>query len=153
MVTRKTPAVRIACSAAFLVLALALVPTALAGKPGGGGGKPTGGGTSGGGTISLAPLVYDANGDGLPNHGDTVMFNVSTTATTQPYVDLKCYQNGVLVAEGWRGYFAGSLDTPNFGLYAGPWMSGAADCTAYLDKTTSKGGMQQLASVSFHVYA
>jgi hypothetical protein len=41
MVTRKTPAVRIALSAAFLVLALALVPTALAGK-----GKP-GGGTTG----------------------------------------------------------------------------------------------------------
>jgi hypothetical protein len=39
MVARKTPAVRIACSAAFLVLALALVPVALGkGKPGGGGG-------------------------------------------------------------------------------------------------------------------
>jgi hypothetical protein len=37
MVTRKTPAVRIAFAAAFLVLALALVPVALAkGKPGGG---------------------------------------------------------------------------------------------------------------------
>jgi hypothetical protein len=45
MVTRKTPAVRIACSAAFLVLALALVPVALAGKGQGGGGKPSGGGT------------------------------------------------------------------------------------------------------------
>jgi hypothetical protein len=45
MVTRKTPAVRVACSAAFLVLALTLVPIALAGKGHGGGGKPSGGGT------------------------------------------------------------------------------------------------------------
>jgi hypothetical protein len=40
--TRKTPAVRIACSAAFLVLALALVPVAFGkGKPGGSGGGGT----------------------------------------------------------------------------------------------------------------
>jgi hypothetical protein len=44
MLTRKTPAARVACTAAFLVLALALVPVALAkGKPGGGGGGSTGG--------------------------------------------------------------------------------------------------------------
>jgi hypothetical protein len=152
MVTRKTPAVRIAFASAFLVLALALVPVALAkGKPGGGNGGGGGGSTSSS-SISGPVMVVDANGDGLPNWGDTVRFNVSTTATTSPYVDLKCYQNGVLVAEGWRGYFSGSLDTPNFGLYAGSWMSGAADCTAYLDKSTSKG-MQQLASLSFYVYA
>jgi hypothetical protein len=147
--TRKTPAARIACTAAFLVLALALVPAALAGK-----GKPGGGGSTGGtGTITGPVLVVDNNGDGLANWGDIVRFNVSTTATTEPYVNLKCYQNGVLVAEGWRGYFSGSLDTPNFGLYAGPWMGGAADCTAYLDKSTSRGGMQQLGSFSFHVNA
>ena len=43
MVTRKTPAVRIALAAASL--ALALVPVALAGNGHGGGGKPNGGGT------------------------------------------------------------------------------------------------------------
>ena len=69
-----------------------------------------------------------------------------------PYVDLQCFQNGVLVAEGWRGYFDGSLDTPNFGLYGGGWMSGAADCTAYL-ATSTRRGMQRLASTSFHVDA
>jgi hypothetical protein len=130
-----------------IVLALALVPAALAAK---GGGKPGAG--SGTGTISLAPLVYDANGNGLPNHGDTVTFVVSTTATTSPYVDLQCFQNGVLVAEGSRGYFDGSLDTRNFGLNAPSWTSGAADCTAYLDMSTRRG-MQQLASTSFHVDA
>jgi hypothetical protein len=141
------------------VLALALVPAvglaAKGGNGGGGhgGGKPTGGGSTGSASISLAyPLVYDANGNGAPNWRDTVSFNVSTTATTEPYVDLQCFQNGVLVAEGWRGYFDGSLDTRNFGLYGGQWTGGAADCTAYVDMSTSRG-MQQLGSTTFHVDA
>ena len=131
------------------VIALTLVPAAFAGK---GGGKPGGGGTTGGGTITLAPLVYDANSNGLPNVKDTVMFYVSTTATTEPYVDLQCFQNGRLVAEGWRGYFDGALDTRNFTLFSGTWGSGAADCIAYLMKSTSRG-MERLASTSFHVDA
>jgi|SRR5690242_19832979 len=145
---------RIALSAAFLALVLTLVPVALAGKGGGGRGGSGGGGTTSGGTSSITGpvMVVDKNGDGLPNYGDTVMFNVSTTATTEPYVDLQCFQNGVMVAEGWRGYFAGSLDTPNIVLNSPMWASGAADCTAYVDKSTSKG-MQRLASVSFHVNA
>jgi hypothetical protein len=149
MKNRNTRAARIALAA--FVLTLVLVPAALAkGKPGGSGGS---GGTSGGTSSITGPvMVVDNNGDGLANWGDTVRFNVSTTATTSPYVDLQCFQNGVLVAEGWRGYFSGSLDTPNFGLYAGSWMSGAADCTAYVDKST-KQGMQRLAALSFHVNA
>jgi NPCBM-associated, NEW3 domain of alpha-galactosidase len=55
--TRKTPAVRIACSAAFLVLALAVVPVALAGKPIGGGGHKGGGG----GCTQNAPVVQIDN--------------------------------------------------------------------------------------------
>ena len=135
---------------AVVATCLALVPTALAAR-GGGGGKP-GGGTTGS-SINLAyPLVHDANGNGLPNWGDIVAFDISTTATTEPYVDLQCYQNGVLVAEGWRGYFDGSLDTRNFGLSSPKWGSGAADCIAYLDMST-KRGMQQLASTTCHVDA
>jgi Big-like domain-containing protein/alpha-galactosidase-like protein len=62
MVTRKTPAVRIALAAAFLVLVLALVPAALAGKPGGGGGGGKGGGGTGGGScIRNTPGVTVAN--------------------------------------------------------------------------------------------
>jgi hypothetical protein len=62
MVTRKTPAVRIACSAAFLVLALALVPVAL------GKGKP--GGSSGGGTCTQrAPAVSIDNSSGWAQWG------------------------------------------------------------------------------------
>ena len=140
---------------ATLVVGL-LAGTAFAGKPGGGGGggghtKP-GGGTTGGGTISLAfPLVVDSNGNGLPNFNDVVQFNISTTATTQPYVHLMCKQNRTMVAEGWRGYFAGSLDYPWFGLNGGQWASGAGDCTAYLVKGTTATGYTNLASTTFHV--
>ena len=131
--------------------------TALAGKPsGGGGGKGNGGGgsTGGTGTVALAtPLVVDHNGNGLPNYTDVVTFNISTTATTTPYVNLVCTQNGVLVANGWRGYWAGSLDTTwNFGLEAGAWPGGAADCTAYL-KMQTKQGWSILGSTSFDVGA
>lgn len=117
------------------------------------GGKPSGGTT----TISLnLPPFTDVNGDGLPNHGDVVNFTVTTSASN-PYVDMQCFQNGVLVAEGWRGYFPGSLDWPNgtFGLTAPPWASGAADCTAYVKTYTGHGKNPwiTLASTSFHVYA
>lgn len=126
--------------------------TAFAGKPSGGGGghKGSGGTTGGTGTISLVtPPVVDNNGNGAANWGDVVRFNVSTTSTTSPYVNLYCYQNGVLVAGGSEGYFAGALDDGNFGLYAPSWMSGAADCTANL----VNGGGSVLGSTSFHVDA
>jgi hypothetical protein len=133
-----------------LLVAGLVVGTAFAAK-----GRPAGGGGTTGSSIRLAsPIVVDKNGDGVPNWGDTVAFEISTTATATPYVDLKCYQGTKLVAEGWRGYFADSLDTHNFGLYAGTWGSGAADCTAYLDAPSGrKGGMTQLAHVTYHVDA
>ena len=97
------------------------------------------------GSISL--VLLDST-DGCAHYGQSVTFNVSTTATTEPWVNLKCYQNGVLVAEGWNGYFDRSLTGRNFGLYSPSWTGGAADCTASL--TTPQKA--QLASTSFHVY-
>ena len=125
---------------------------ALAAKGGSGGGKPSGG--SGSSSLSLAdPLVHDVNGNGLPNHGDVVTFTVSTTATTQPFVNLRCYQNGALVLNTWNGHFDGAFNySRNFGLASSAWQGGAADCTAYLDKATSRG-WTQLASTSFRVDA
>lgn len=149
--TACTRTFRLAVLAALAALVLVLVPAALAAK--GSGKKPGGGGASGGGSIGLAPLVTDLDGNGVPNYGDTVMFEVSTTATTQPYVHLQCYQNGSLVAEGWRGYFDGSLDYPYFGLYGGSWSGGAADCIAYLVKGSTARGWTTLASTSLHVDA
>ncbi len=144
----RTPAVRIALGIA-LALVLALVPAALAGKGGGGRGP---GGSSSSSTITGPFMVLDNNGNGLPNWSDTVTFNVSTTATAQPYVHLVCSGNGVGY-DSWKGVFAGSLDSNwNFVLGSGGWTSGAGDCTAWLGMYT-KQGFKALASTSFHVNA
>ncbi|HET8652019.1 MAG TPA: hypothetical protein VFM13_05560 [Gaiellaceae bacterium] len=148
---KRRPLLHHAASVSVLVLVLVLVPAALAAK--GGGGKP--GGSTSGSSISLAaPLVYDGNGDGLPNHGDVVLFTVSTTATTQPFVNLRCYQNGALVLNHWNGYFEGAFNyNRNFGLASSAWQGGAAACTATLNKANRNGSWTQLASTSFHVDA
>ena len=131
------------------LLALALVPTALAGKGGHGGGGTTTSGTS---SISAPNMVTDVGSAGL-SYGDSVVFTVSTTATNQPYVNVQCFQNGVLVMNSWNGYFADALNTSwNFGLGSPAWQNGAAKCTAYLDMATSRG-WAQLASTSFSVTA
>jgi hypothetical protein len=129
-----------------LVALVSLVagPAIAGGKGGGrgGGGKPPKPVTGGGGTISPA-WVGDAH------YNQVVRFNVSTTATAEPWVNLKCYQGGTLVAQGWEGYFERSLDDGDFGLNSPMWTGGDADCTAYL--TTPQKAV--LASTSFHVYA
>ena len=144
---------RIALSAAVTILVLALVPVAFGGRGGnGGGGKPGGGGTTGGtGTISLVLLNST---DGLAHFGQKVTFDVSTTATTQPWVTLKCYQNGTLVGQQSNGIFATSL-SKTFTLGPTPlWPSGAANCTATLENWNSyPKSIATLASMSFNVYA
>ena len=134
---------------AVLVLALVLVPAALAGK-GGNGGKPSGG-TS---TISPPLEVNDLNGDRSPNWGDTVTFDVSTTATDRPYVSLNCYQNGVWVYSASAGFFPDYPWGQNFTLAtSSTWTSGAGDCTATLYKTTDGRRSTTLATRTFHVNA
>ena len=141
-ISKPTPA-GTALTAALLLLSLALVPAALAGK-----GKPSGGGGSS--SISAPVMVTDLNGNGAPNWGDTVSFDVSTTATSQPYVNLVCSGNGVGY-NSWKGVFPGSLDTNwNFVLSSGGWTSGAANCTATLGMYT-KQGFRPLTSTSFPV--
>ena len=129
---------------ALLVVGL-MAGTAFAAR----GGKPTA--STGTSSIALAPLVTDHNGDGAPDWSDVVVFNISTTATTAPYVNLVCTQSGTVVLNGWKGYWEGSLDSNgNFGLASGAWQGGSADCTAYLTMQT-KRGWSRLASTSFHV--
>ncbi|HSW85629.1 MAG TPA: hypothetical protein VLF79_03420 [Candidatus Saccharimonadales bacterium] len=114
-----------------------------------GGGKP-----SGGGSISLIlPPDIDKNSDGLPNFGDTVSFNESTTATEQPFVNVKCYQNGASVYNSWRGLFPAALDYPNrsFSLSSGAWQSGGANCTATLGYYVKNGAFKVAASTDFTV--
>jgi len=144
-VARKTPSLRIALPAAIAALVLALAPSAVAAKGGGHGGS-TG---TGGGTISLA-LINST--DGLAHYGQKVTFAVSTTATTQPWVTLECFQ-GSLVYKASNGIFATSLNQI-FTLSSLAWRGGAADCTAYLenwDSYAKRGAIQRLASTSFHV--
>jgi hypothetical protein len=132
--------------AVVTALCLALAPAAFGAKGGGAG-------TSSTSSISSPVLVSDANGNGLPNWHDTITFNVSTMATSQPYVNVLCYQNGALVMNSWNGFFDQALNpTRNFGLYSASWQGGAANCTAWLDMYT-KRGTAQLASVSFQVGA
>jgi hypothetical protein len=87
-----------------------------------------------------------------PQYGGQVTFDISTTATAYPFVNLKCYQNGTLVAEGWAGFFDGALGNQAFGLYSPQWTGGAADCTANLDMK-SNAKWKVLATTSFHVGA
>src|SRR2546423_598443 len=72
--------------------------------------------------------------------------------SSSPYVDLKCYQNGGLVGEGWAAFFAGGT-AGTFGLYGGQWTSGAADCRADLGMYENHGKWKVLASTNFHVGA
>ena len=131
---------------AFLV-ALAVVPAASATGPS----KPTS-------SISLVLMAAPtATAPAPPYYGDTVTFNVSTTATTQPFVHLKCWQSKTLVLEGWQGFFDIALGSQQFNLGPTPaWQGGAATCTAYLenwDQYSSKGKITVLASTTFDVSA
>ncbi len=131
----------------ILVFGLLAVPVLAAkggnGNGGGGGGKPPRPGT---GTGTIAMVMVDLS-DTTANWGDWVEFNIWTEATTEPWVNLKCWQGGALVAEGWNGYFERSITGTDFGLYSPVWVGGAADCTAYL--TTPQKSV--LGSTSFHV--
>jgi len=115
---------------------------------GGGGKKPGGGGTTGGtGTLSMV-FVNDVNGNGLPNWGDTITWNVQTTSTDTPTVSVQCSQNGVAVYGTSAGFYA-SYPWPwtvNMTLSSTAWSGGAADCTATL---SSVGGSPVLATVRF----
>jgi hypothetical protein len=114
---------------ALLVVGL-MAGTAFAAK-GGGGGKPVGGSSAG--TLALV-LVADQDGSGTPNWSDTVTFNASTSATTEPHVRLQCVQGGSLVYTGDAGMYA-SYPWPweqNMTLSSSLWTAGAADCTAQI---------------------
>lgn len=111
----------------------------------GGGGKPVRGAS---GTISGPILTTDQNSDGIPNQGDKIKFEVTSSGLNAPSVNLKCYVNGSVVAQGLEGYYAGTLDDGIFGLYSSAWTSGAADCVANLVNSTQS---YVYATTSFHV--
>src|SRR5258705_13054970 len=93
MLITKTRAARIALTTVMLVAALGLVPMALGAKGGNGGGKNGPSGVSSyTGTLNGPAMVVDQNGDRHANAGDSVTFNVNSTAP-YPFVQLSCSQN------------------------------------------------------------
>ena len=145
---------RIAPAASLLVV-LALAGAAFAGN-GAGPNKSSSSSISAPVVVSSAtvatPSATSSAATTTPHYGDTITFTVSTTVTTNPFVNLKCYQNGALVGEGWAAFFTGGTGG-TFGLYSNPWTGGAADCTADLGMFANNGKWKVLASSNFHVDA
>ena len=130
-----------------LVAMLALAGAALAGNGAGPNKEPSS-------TISPPVVVSSAtlsatSATSGPHFGDTITFNVSTTQTGNPFVNLKCYGNGV----GYDSWAAFWPTNENFILSSPAWTSGAADCTADLGGFSKNGRWKVLASTSFHVDA
>jgi len=124
-------------------------------RGGGGGGKKPGGGggTTGGGGGSLAVvMVNDVNGDGAPNWGDTITFNVTTSAT-KPFVKVNCYQGSTWLYTGSHGFYADYPWAKEFLLSSQAWLSGAADCTATLYTSFDGSSTTTLATLNFHTGA
>ena len=120
------------------------------GGGGGGGKKPGGGGGTaggGGGSLSLV-MLKDVNGDGGPDWGDTITFNVTTSAT-QPFVRVSCYQGSSWVYVGSVGYFDAYPWAKEFILASNSWPGGAADCTATLYTTVDGSSTTTLATLNF----
>jgi hypothetical protein len=125
----------------------------LAAQPQGKGNPNSGAGKPNSGTSSLSLVLLDST-DGLAHYGQRVTFEVATTATTQPFLDLGCYQNGTLVYSGHAGYFESYAWPWNkiLTLSSSTWTGGEADCTAWLYSVSSTGKATILATVNFHVY-
>ena len=103
-------------------------------RGGGGGGKKGGG--SGGGTTTIGGslsvvMVNDTNGNGVPNWGETITFNVSTTAT-QPYVQVDCYQGTNWIYTKSVGFFDSYPWPKEYYLSNASWTGGGAACKATL---------------------
>ncbi len=79
-------------------------------------------------------LVVLNSTDGLAHWGGQVTFTVSTAATTEPHVSLRCSQNGILVYATQTGFYAGYLWpwTQVMTLTSVAWTGGSADCVATL---------------------
>lgn len=92
---------------------------------GNGKGKGKGNAQSDSSSFSLV-MVSDYNANDAPNWGDQVSFQVSTTETTEPQVQMTCYQDGDVV------YGALWPITPVLTLSSRAWQGGAANCTAKL---------------------
>jgi hypothetical protein len=116
--------------------------TALAAK----GGKPGGGNSS----SSLSLRMVDPT-DTVVNYGDQVTFDVATTATDRPDVNVRCYQGEDFVYDGWAGFYPEAWFGQTFTLSSSSWNDGGADCTARLVMWGRNGRERTLATLGFYV--
>jgi hypothetical protein len=111
------------------------------------------GGKGAGSSISLVRLSDAARlTSSSPTLGEQVTFDVSTTRTDWPWVQNRCWQDGRLVYEEWRGFYAGYAGGTTFVL--GPtnnWSGGSAECEGRLVRYASGGNAQTLASTKYNV--
>jgi hypothetical protein len=134
--------------AASLVAALALAGAAFAGN-GVGSIKQSASTISAPVVVSTATLSAASATSG-PRFGDTVTFDISTTQTDNPFVNVDCHQTGVLVERSWAAFWPSS---GTFVLSSPAWTGGGADCTANLGMYVNSSKYKVLASTSFHVDA
>src|SRR5262245_7451944 len=129
-----------------------LATLAKGGRSGGGGGATGGGTTTGGGSGTISLVLLNPT-DGVAHFRQNVTFTVSTTATSKPWVTVRCYQGGALVDKDSNAMFAGSLDTTFTLGPTGAWLGGDADCTATLENWDGyPKSIVGITSTSFHVY-
>jgi len=88
-----------------------------------------------------------------PHWGDDITFAVSTSATDQPFVNVRCFQAEALVFDAWEGFYSAAWSDQTFTLSSSYWQSGEADCTARLIKWGKNGRERTLATLDFHVDA
>jgi len=124
--------------------ALAIAATAFAAKP----------------TSSLRLVVLGsgsapaAAATSEPAQGGQITFEVSTTETDHPSVNVRCYQDGTWVYDGWQSFWPGAANhDPVFTLSSNYWTSGAADCAARLVYFDRRGLLRTLTSIDFQVTA
>ena len=117
----------------------------------GGNNSPKGGG--GGSTSFSGPvMVHDYNGNGETNYNDDVTFNVSTTATSQPEVGVRCWQGTNWVYDAYVSYFNSWLSPAYFTLTSSNWdATQNASCTARLFYYNKRGQENVLATLTFGV--
>jgi len=142
--------------ASIAVAVAALLVVAIAGSALGAGGK--GGGSRGSLTLVVLPsetvaASTDSGTSVMPRYGDEITFEVSTTSTDEPFVNVRCYQGDAFVYDGWAGFFAWAWGGQTFTLTSPKWQGGEADCTARLVMWARNGRERTLASMDFGVLA
>ena len=85
-------------------------------------------------------------------YGGDITFDVATSQTDRPFVNVRCYQGDSFVYDAWHGFFDGYYTDPVFTLDSSYWPGGAASCTARLVDWAGNGARERtLATTSFAV--